>query len=64
MNKNIDFLKVRLNSASVGNDTDPYRLVKTYDNGVLGTLTNPSSILNSNLKPEITSYEVGFEAQF
>jgi outer membrane receptor protein involved in Fe transport len=29
--------------------------------GVLGTLTNPSSILNSNLKPEIaTSYEVGF----
>ncbi|MFT7395638.1 MAG: ferric enterobactin receptor [Flavobacterium sp.] len=66
MNKNIDFLKVRLNAASVGNDTDPYRLVKTYDNGVLaGTLTNPSSILNSNLKPEIaTSYEVGFEAQF
>jgi outer membrane receptor protein involved in Fe transport len=55
---------VRLNSASVGNDTDPYRLVKTYDNGVLA-LTNPSSILNSNLKPEFaTSYEVGFEAFF
>jgi outer membrane receptor protein involved in Fe transport len=66
LNKNIDFLKVRLNAASVGNDTDPYRLVKTYDNGILaGTLTNPSSILNSNLKPEIaTSYEVGVEAQF
>ncbi|NRT13853.1 TonB-linked SusC/RagA family outer membrane protein [Flavobacterium sp. 28A] len=66
MNKNIDFLKVRVNAASVGNDTDPYRLVKTYDNGSLaGTLTNPSSILNSNLKPEIaTSYEAGIEAQF
>jgi hypothetical protein len=23
MNKNIDFLKVRVNAASVGNDTDP-----------------------------------------
>ncbi|MEZ7515228.1 SusC/RagA family TonB-linked outer membrane protein [Flavobacterium frigidarium] len=66
MNKNIDFLKVRVNAASVGNDTDPYRLVKTYDNGSLpGTLTNPSSILNSSLKPEIaTSYEAGIEAQF
>ena len=66
MNENIDFLKVRLNAASVGNDTDPYRLVKTYDNGALaGTLTNPSAILNSNLKPEIaTSYEAGIEAQF
>ena len=66
MNKNIDFLKVRVNAASVGNDTDPYRLVKTYDNGSLpGTLTNPSAILNSNLKPEIaTSYEAGIEAQF
>jgi hypothetical protein len=33
MNKILISLKV---SASVGNDTDPYRLVKTYDNGVLG----------------------------
>ena len=66
MNKNIDFLKFRLNAASVGNDTDPYRLVKTYANGALaGTLTNPNAILNSNLKPEIaTSYEAGIEAQF
>ncbi|SDZ93164.1 TonB-linked outer membrane protein, SusC/RagA family [Flavobacterium gillisiae] len=66
MNKNIDFLKLRVNAASVGNDTDPYRLVKTYSNGALaGTLTNPSSILNSNLKPEIaTSYEAGIEVQF
>ena len=66
MNENIDFLKLRVNAASVGNDTDPYKLVKTYNNGTLaGTLTNPSTILNSNLKPEIaTSYEVGVEAQF
>ncbi|MBP4140669.1 SusC/RagA family TonB-linked outer membrane protein [Flavobacterium sp. P4023] len=65
MNDKIDFLKLRVNAASVGNDTDPYRLVKTYSNGSLpGTLTNPDAILNSNLKPEIaTSYEAGIEAQ-
>ena len=66
LNKNIDFLKVRLNIASVGNDTDPYKLSKTYNNGSLaGTLTNPDAILNANLKPEIaTSYETGIEGQF
>lgn len=66
MNKNINYLKLRLNTASVGNDTEPYRLEKTYNGGSLpGTLTNPSSILNSNLKPEIaTSQEVGVEGQF
>ena len=66
MNKNIDFLKLRFNAASVGNDTDPYRLAKTYQNGDLaGTLTNPSTILNSNLKPEIaTSFEAGVEGKF
>jgi ferric enterobactin receptor len=66
MGNSIDFLKFRINAASVGNDTDPYNLVKAYDNGnLLGTYTNPTKILNSNLKPEIaTSYEVGAEAQF
>jgi len=66
MNKNINFLKARLNIASVGNDTDPYKLSKTYNNGALaGTLTNPDAILNANLKPEIaTSYEAGIEGQF
>jgi hypothetical protein len=34
MNENIDFL-LRANAASVGNDTDPYKLVKTYNNGSL-----------------------------
>lgn len=60
----IDYLKLRLNAASVGNDTDPYRLTNTYNNGVLpGSLTHPTVILNSNLKPEIlTSYEGGVEA--
>lgn len=59
----IDYLKLRLNAASVGNDTDPYRLEKTYNNGTLpGSLTNPNVILNNNLKPEIlTSYEAGLE---
>ncbi len=64
LNKNINFLKVRLNAAMVGNDTNPYRLVKTYNNSVLpGSLTNPNILLNSNLKPEIlTSYEAGVES--
>jgi ferric enterobactin receptor len=65
-NSVLDFLKLRLNVASVGSDTQPYNLFKTYKNGNLaGTLTNPNAILNSNLKPEIaTSYEAGIEAMF
>jgi len=64
LNKNIDYLKVRLNAAMVGNDTDPYRLLKTYNNSILpGSLTNPDVLLNSDLKPELlTSYEVGVES--
>jgi len=64
LGKDIDYLKIRLNAAMVGNDTDPYRLTNTYNNGNLpGSLTNPSVLLNSKLKPEIlTSYETGIEA--
>lgn len=59
----IDFLKLRVNIAQVGKDTDPYRLKKTYKFGKLpGTLTNPSQLLNPNLKPErTTSTEFGLE---
>ncbi len=62
----IDFMKVRFNIAAVGGDTDPYNLVTAYDFGTLGgTLTNPSELLNANLKPErTTSTEVGLEAMF
>lgn len=59
----IDFMKVRFNIAQVGGDTDPYNLVTAYDFGTLGgTLTNPSVLLNENLKPERTvSTEFGIE---
>jgi TonB-linked SusC/RagA family outer membrane protein len=64
-NKSINYMKLRLNYAIVGNDTDPYKLSKTYSNATLpGTLTNPSQISNSDLKPEINnSFEAGLELQ-
>lgn len=62
----IDFLKLRFNIAQVGKDTDPYNLNKTYNFGVLpGTLTNPTELPNTELKPErTTSTEVGLEGHF
>ncbi|WP_303318821.1 SusC/RagA family TonB-linked outer membrane protein [Flavivirga abyssicola] len=59
----INFLKLRFNMAEVGKDTDPYNLITAYNFGELnGTLTNPSQLLNENLKPETTtSTEVGIE---
>nr|WP_121271192.1 SusC/RagA family TonB-linked outer membrane protein [Pedobacter schmidteae] len=64
----LDFAKVRLGWAEVGNGTDPYQLAKVYDaqqpfNGgtsyrLPGTLNNPL------LKPEITSsVETGLSIQ-
>ncbi len=62
----INFMKVRFNIAEVGGDTDPYNLEKAYNFGTLGgTLTNPTELLNANLKPEKTvSTEFGFEGMF
>ncbi len=62
----IDFMKLRFNIAEVGKDTDPYNLETAYDFGTLGgTLTNPSQLLNADLKPERTiSTEFGLEAMF
>ncbi|SNR16125.1 SusC/RagA family TonB-linked outer membrane protein [Tenacibaculum jejuense] len=62
----IDFLKLRFNVAEVGKDTDPYSLFTAYEFGTLGgTLTNPSQLLNANLKPERTiSTEFGLEGVF
>ncbi|WP_075342714.1 SusC/RagA family TonB-linked outer membrane protein [Tenacibaculum agarivorans] len=62
----IDFLKLRFNVAEVGKDTDPYNLVTAYEFGTLGgTLTNPSQLLNADLKPERTiSTEFGIESIF
>ena len=65
--KFFNLVKVRASLAEVGNDTDPYQLVQTYNvpgQGYLGltTLRNSPVKLNSNLKPEtVTSTEFGIE---
>lgn len=62
----VNFGKLRLNYAQVGNDTAPYRLWNTYDinasfSGV-GSASNPAANTYSNLKPEkMEEYEVGLE---
>ncbi|MGI9526452.1 MAG: SusC/RagA family TonB-linked outer membrane protein, partial [Weeksellaceae bacterium] len=60
----LDYLKIRLNMAMVGNDTDPYSLKETYKNAYLpGTFTNSDILLDGKLKPELTkSFEAGIEA--
>jgi len=65
----LSFLKVRGGWSKVGNDTQPYKLLNTYDfTAPFGT--NPqqsanSTDLNPNLKPETTtSAEAGFEINF
>lgn len=65
MGSYIDFAKLRLSVAQVGNSTRPYRLDKYYSySGFDASLTNPSTISNPNLKPEIvTSYEAGFDTR-
>lgn len=63
----LTYLKVRGSHASVGNDTDPYRLSQQllyygFDGGVVQS----STVLNNpNLKPEISSSnEFGVDARF
>ncbi|HAA11921.1 MAG TPA: SusC/RagA family TonB-linked outer membrane protein, partial [Cytophagales bacterium] len=62
----MDLLKVRLNYANVGKDTDPYQLRNTFAFATLpNSLTTPDRLLNANLRPERTnSYELGLEASF
>ncbi|QHT69301.1 SusC/RagA family TonB-linked outer membrane protein [Rhodocytophaga rosea] len=62
----LSFLKVRGSWAQVGSDTDPYRLLPVFNFGDADgwgsdpALTVPNTILNPELKPEIsTSTEVG-----
>lgn len=64
--KPLDFLKVRLNYANVGKDTDPFQLRNTFAFATLpNSLTTPNELLNSELKPERTdSYEFGLETYF
>ncbi|MFV5691417.1 SusC/RagA family TonB-linked outer membrane protein [Flavobacterium sp. LT1R49] len=61
--KSINFLKYRFSFAEVGNDTEPYRTKKYYDqNTFASSAILPSLLYNENFKPEITtSFETGFE---
>ncbi|RZT96549.1 TonB-linked SusC/RagA family outer membrane protein [Ancylomarina subtilis] len=67
----MDYGKLRLGWAQVGNDTDPYRVVNTFEynadgpfGGAPRTNTN-EDFLNSELKSETTtSYEIGLEMNF
>lgn len=65
----VNFGKLRLNYAEVGNDTGAYQLINTYYlnpafNGAYNA-TLPSTTANPNLKPErMAEFEVGLEMGF
>ena len=61
----ISFAKFRASWAQVGNDTRPYQTDKYYDRIYGNGFTNPSTLFNTDLKPEITSsYEIGLDLRF
>ncbi|RDB07779.1 SusC/RagA family TonB-linked outer membrane protein [Runella aurantiaca] len=61
---NISFAKFRASWAQVGNDTRPYQTTRYYDRIYGNSFTNPSTLFNANLKPEITSsYELGLDVR-
>lgn len=59
--KALDYLKYRFSYAQVGNDTDPYKTSKYYNQNAFPSSASVSTNLyNANFKPEITtSYETG-----
>ncbi len=60
MPSSISFAKVRASFAQVGNDTRPYQIARYYDRVFGNSFTNPATLFNADLKPEITaSYEFG-----
>lgn len=65
----ISYLRMRANIASVGNDTDPYQLINTYqfnqNYGSAIRVTNETELKNANLKPErLDAVELGAEIWF
>ena len=65
----LSFGKLRANYAEVGNDTNPYRVFKTFGIGTpyngTGVATNPNALANAELLPERQeSFEIGLEMQF
>lgn len=61
-----DYLKYRFSFAKVGNDTDPYKTSKYYNQSAFpSSAVTPTTLYNAHFKPEITtSYETGIEARF
>lgn len=58
----VSFAKLRFSWAQVGNDTRPYQTAKYYDRILGNNFTNPTTLFNNELKPEITSsYEAGID---
>jgi TonB-linked SusC/RagA family outer membrane protein len=58
----LSFAKLRLSWAQVGNDTRPYQTARYYDKIYSNNFTNPATLYNPNLKPEITSsFETGLD---
>lgn len=58
----VSFAKLRLSWAQVGNDTRPYQTDRYYDKIYSNNFTNPATLYNPNLKPEITSsFEAGLD---
>lgn len=59
----VSFAKLRMSAAQVGNDTDPYRTRKYYNQSEFaGSGSVPTTLYNKDFKPEITtSYEAGLE---
>lgn len=56
------FAKIRLSWAQVGTDAQPYQTNKYYDRIYSNNFTNPGTLFNPGLKPEIrSSYEAGLD---
>ena len=61
----VSFAKLRLSWAQVGTDAQPYQTDKYYDRIYSNNFTNPATLFNPNLKPEIrSSYEAGLDLRF
>ncbi len=63
---NFNLWKLRASWSKVGNDTDPYKLIKYYKNSdFTGSVEVPATYPNPNLKPEmLTAIEGGMDFSF
>lgn len=64
-NPHVNMIKLRGSWASVGNDTDPYRLTPDYSNsGYPGGFVLPNTLYDPFIKPEMSnSWEIGLETK-